>query len=1161
MSRVLTGLVRKRAIAQRMLLLAALAVLLPALILVTLIRMHGTTAERDGVRKALSTLPAGERTVTAVYNIGNRFPADPASRATFLDAVEQHVRAAFTGVDTDVVHETATTPYGVTGTNTGTTAGTAPASQATYSVYFLGTNEATKHARLVSGTWPAPAAADVQPGTSTTSGTEFEAVIPQAAAAANHWKAGDEVATEARLDGLRQRFKIVGTYAPADLSSDFWQAEAYKGAGKGQEDLPTFGPVLVDQSVTAGSLLEIRQETVIAAPDFTTIQTGAAAVLQNRLAALDAWLPTASAGVDPHIHATVLDQLAPRTQGIDSDLRISSRLNLLPVVELGLLALTALVLTTRLLSEHRRETDGLLRARGASVRGLLRVGVTEGLLLTAPAAAVAPFAARLLEHGLTSSRWSTARDSAPPISSDLWVVVAVGALVSLLLLALVPVTSSASFVGVKRERSRSQVRTAVQRTGADVVVVLLGAAALWELMRFGDDPTHNGPLSMPQVVAPSVLLLAGSLVLLRILPLIVGPLEYVAARRRAAVVALAGWRVGRMARTYAAPMALLIMAVAVGTQAAVFLASVDRSADDQGTHLVGTDVRAARITGGHLGVSGSFAAVPGTGAAFAAARENLFFGSGTQQLPINVLGIDPARSANVVDLRSDLADKSWPQLAAAMADRGWDRDGMSGGVALPGKPTTLTIDVRYRGQSVNQTVPGRLGSLDVQAEVVDAYGVGTAVDFGGVPAADGQIHTLSAQVGSEGGTIAYPLRITALSIAYHAPLCPILDGSGNIDPDCNVRAGGQGNGENVSMDVSGLTADGRPATLPAGIQAHAFGEVRPGGSDSQTSGTADAESGYQIGSTSGSGLVHFTDYSGFGNDNAPVVTHVVDLSRSAASSADVPVLASAQLLKALGLKVGDSYTTKAFGPEVRVHFVGSVQAMPAPFRLGDPAPGSPTENAALVVPIGLLDRADLASRTVNEQVEWWAKAAGGTTPAQLADRYRAVHNGALVAAPVVTDRTSQAAVLRDDPIRSAMMLTLVIAAGAALLFILIGFALHSVIALRERTTELALLTALGLARRRTAAMLLAENLLLVVLGMVGGAALAVLTIRSELPLLILTDSGQVPIPKPVTVVDLPALAGVGAAAAVLLLGLVALVSLSRRSDGVGGTLRLGEDGR
>ena len=243
---VLPGLVGKRAIAQRMLLLAALAVLLPALVLVTLIRMHGTTAERDGVRKALSTLPDSQRTVTALYNIGSRFPADPATRVAFLSGIEQQIHAAFTGVDTDVVTETATALYGVTDTNA------AAAGQAAYSVYFLGDNEPTRHARLVSGAWPAPAPAGAQPGSRTASGTAFEAAIPQVAAAANHWKVGDEVDTLARMDGVAQRFKIVGVYAPIDTSGDFWQAEAYKGTGKGQEDLPTFGPALVDQSVTAG---------------------------------------------------------------------------------------------------------------------------------------------------------------------------------------------------------------------------------------------------------------------------------------------------------------------------------------------------------------------------------------------------------------------------------------------------------------------------------------------------------------------------------------------------------------------------------------------------------------------------------------------------------------------------------------------------------------------------------------------------------------------------------------------------------------------------------------------------------------------------------------------------------------------------------------------
>ncbi|NUR25395.1 MAG: hypothetical protein HOV83_06020 [Catenulispora sp.] len=1136
------GLVRKRAVAQRMLLAAALAVLLPALVLVALIRLHGTTAERDGVRKALSSLPDGARSVTAVYSIGSRFPANPGTRVAFLNDVEQHLRDAFAGVETAILHESASGPYGVTGTK--------PA----YSVYFMSATDTPQHAELMAGAWPAALSADAQPGTQNAAGTELEAAIPEVAATANHWKVGDRIDIAARMDGVKERVKVVGVYRPGDKSAAFWQAESYHGVGKGQEDQPTFGPLLVDPTVTAGSKLEIRQESMIAAPDFRTVETAAAASLQDRLAPLDGWLATAAASVDGDIHASIQDQLAPRTQGIDGNLRISSRLNLLPVVELALLALTALVLTTRLLSEHRRESDGLLRARGASVRGLVRVGLTEGLLLTLPAAAVAPFLARQLEHGLSSSHWATSHDSSAPISSDLWVVVALGALATLLLLAMVPVTSSASFVGVKRERSRSQVRTAVQRTGADVIVVLLGAGALWELTRFGDDPARTGVLSLPQVVAPSVLLLAGSLVLLRALPLIVGPLEYFAARRRAAVLALAGWRVGRMARTYAAPMALLIMAVAVGTQATVFLASVDRSADDQATHLVGTDARAAGVPSGHLGMAGAYAAVPGSGPGFAATRENLFFGNGRQQLPINVLGIDPARSNGVVELRSDLADKSWPELTAALAGNGWDEHGQFGGLTLPGTPTKLTLDVTYQGSGGTPGKAGGLGALGIVAEVVDAYGVGTFVDFGAVPAPDGRPHTLSAALDAEGGKIAYPVRITALSVSYHAPQCSYYAADGTHDSRCD--AGGPGNAETVTVDVGKLTADGRPAPPAAGIQPLPFAEPESQSPD----GGASQRTDYHVSTPADGGLLHFTEYSGFSSQSPPLVTHALALSRSAAAVTDVPVLASAHLLTTLGLKVGDTYPTKAFGPEVRLHFVGEVRVMPAPHRLGQRAAAAPAEDDALVVPIGLIGRSDLANGSLGEETEWWAEAAAGTGPAQLAGRFRAVRVANLGAA-TVTDRASQAAAIRDDPIRSGMKLTLVIAAGAALLFILIGFALHSVIALRERTTELALLNALGLSRGRTAVLLLAENLLLVVLGMVGGGALAVLTIRSELPLLILTDSGQVPIPRPVTVVDLPALAGVGAAAALLLLGLVAAVTVSRSRQTLGSALRLGEDGR
>src|SRR5260370_917166 len=121
------------------------------------------------------------------------------------------------------------------------------------------------------------------------------------------------------------------------------------------------------------------------------------------------------------------------------------------------------------------------------------------------------------------------------------------------------------------------------------MVLILGAGALWEVYQYGDGSAHTGRLGLPLVISPSVRLLAGSLISLRQLPVIVGALDQLASRRRGAVSALAGWRVGRTARTYAAPMTLLIMAVAVGVQAVVFVVSADRSAADQAAQSVGAD--------------------------------------------------------------------------------------------------------------------------------------------------------------------------------------------------------------------------------------------------------------------------------------------------------------------------------------------------------------------------------------------------------------------------------------------------------------------------------------------------------------------------------------------------------------------------------------------
>ena len=59
---------------------------------------------------------------------------------------------------------------------------------------------------------------------------------------------------------------------------------------------------------------------------------------------------------------------------------------------------TVLAQIARALADRRHAMDGLLRARGSSIRALGRVQIVEGLVLAVPCALLAPWAARWLER-------------------------------------------------------------------------------------------------------------------------------------------------------------------------------------------------------------------------------------------------------------------------------------------------------------------------------------------------------------------------------------------------------------------------------------------------------------------------------------------------------------------------------------------------------------------------------------------------------------------------------------------------------------------------------------------------------------------------------------------------------------------------------------------
>src|SRR5690606_19363355 len=78
---------------------------------------------------------------------------------------------------------------------------------------------------------------------------------------------------------------------------------------------------------------------------------------------------------------------------------------LVPVLQLLLLAAYALMLTARLLTDHRAMETALLRSRGASGARLAALAAGEALLLAIPCAVVAPLLAAPLLRLVSALPW------------------------------------------------------------------------------------------------------------------------------------------------------------------------------------------------------------------------------------------------------------------------------------------------------------------------------------------------------------------------------------------------------------------------------------------------------------------------------------------------------------------------------------------------------------------------------------------------------------------------------------------------------------------------------------------------------------------------------------------------------------------------------------
>ncbi|MGW1638076.1 hypothetical protein [Streptomyces lavendulae] len=476
------------------------------------------------------------------------------------------------------------------------------------------------HARIVEGRWPGGAAP----------GAPLPVALAKSAAETLDARIGTVLKTQSAV-GTPFLAEIVGLYAADDPADVYWDGLP----------CPTAACLTPRWWVTAlvgAEGAERLGEWGGPVQDFWRLPLDTGAVRADRLPGTSAAVASYLAGPT----AAALRESTGRAQ-----LQVTSELPRLfaqaqarqqaaaPLAALGPAglageALVVLCLAAGLGADRRTAELLLLRARGASRRGIVRRLLAEGAVTVLPAAALATALAFVLL----------------PVPRPGPALVAAGAVTLLALLAF-PVRA---FVLLSGRAGRAPRRRLV----AELLVFAATAAAVAEVGRRGVAPAGTG-LDPLLVAAPLLLALCGGLLLARLLPVLVRVLSHAAGRGRGLIgflgLARAARGGGGGSRPSVLPLIALLLAVTTGGFGATVLASVNTSRHQVARAATGGDAQVAAPPAGTVpdGFVKAAAALPGVRTSVPAWIDNWGFLLDTQQgsTQVTVVVADPVTYADL----------------------------------------------------------------------------------------------------------------------------------------------------------------------------------------------------------------------------------------------------------------------------------------------------------------------------------------------------------------------------------------------------------------------------------------------------------------------------------------------------------------------------------
>jgi len=607
-------------------------------------------------------------------------------------------------------------------------------------VTLLGPDDLSAHASLVSGVWPKPANAASASG-SASSQAPVPVALERSAASALNLSVGSVVQT-VTATGAPAEFVVVGVFVPDDAQGPYWSLDPLGSAGEqAAPGYTTFGPFFTDptylaaDSPIADGALAAQQMEWVAMPDVHRLGIGSLASAGTALAGT-----IKDFGEDQTLgnpaSATQLPQLI---SGLATAALVAQSLLYAELLELLVVAVTALIIVVRLLTETREAEAALLWARGGTGAQLLRLRAVESLLLAAPAVVVAPLVARPLSaaigrlgagggSALTIARLSGAAQAA------VWTAVGAAAAGGIVVMLAPALGSAVSPVTLRARRGRQAAVTAIGRAGFDLALLALAVVASWQSAEHDSivtlDQSGTAGYDPVAIAAPALVLAAGAVVVLRLLPFVARLCNLAARRARSLTLPLALWQTGRKPLKLGGLVLLTMLSVAAGVLSLSEYASAGRSAADQAAFTTGSDVD-VRLPGGQLAPAAlaALGASPGVRAVTAFSRDT-YIPSGTDSQLTTLLALDPAGAARTVILRPDLSPVPLSTLMSDLARPASVAEGVPAvatrtfadalGLA-PGSVTSVSIG--------SANLPVRIVAIVSQFPTISTPGGGLVVDI------------------------------------------------------------------------------------------------------------------------------------------------------------------------------------------------------------------------------------------------------------------------------------------------------------------------------------------------------------------------------------------------------------------------------------------------